>query len=333
MTGQTKVALMIRHVTPPTADDFDAARRIVAEYLTPTPTVTLKLRGRAVYAKLESLQTTGAFKIRGGLAAVDAARRDDPSGAVITSSAGNHGLGIAHASRLLDVRATVVVPENASPAKVKKLRTYDIELIQHGSSYDDAQDYAHELALSRGIRYISPFNDTNVIAGQATIFDEMLEQAPDLEHIVVPVGGGGLISGVLYSRANHGREDIAVTGVQPENSAAMYYVLAGAKMDDVQHRPTIADGLAGGGDEGALTNEVIATNHVPLVLVPETMIRQGVREAVEVNGLVLEGSAATPYAAIVRGLVQDDDSRIGFIASGRNIAHHLLSEVLNEELD
>jgi threonine dehydratase len=324
---------MIRLVTPPTAEDFEAARRIVAQYLTPTPTVTLKMRGRSVFAKLESLQTTGAFKIRGGLAAVDAARRDDPSGAVITSSAGNHGLGIAHASRLLDVRATVVVPANASPAKVKKLRTYDIELIQHGSSYDEAQAYAHELALSRSIRYISPFNDTNVIAGQSTLFDEMLEQAPELEHVVVPVGGGGLISGVLYSRQNNGRGDIAVTGVQPENSAAMYHVLRGTPMNDVQHRPTIADGLAGGGDEGALTNDVIAEHHVPLVLVPEVMIRQGVREAVEINGLVLEGSGATPYAAIVRGLIDDADRRIGFIASGRNIAHHLLSEVLNEELD
>jgi threonine dehydratase len=172
-----------------------------------------------------------------------------------------------------------------------------------------------------------------VIAGQSTIFDEMLEQSPELEHVVVPVGGGGLISGVLYSRQNHGRGDIAVTGVQPENSAAMYHVLRGTPMNDVQHRPTIADGLAGGGDEGALTNDVIAEHHVPLVLVPEVMIRQGVREAVEINGLVLEGSGATPYAAIVRGLIDDADRRIGFIASGRNIAHHLLSEVLNEELD
>lgn len=326
--------MMNRQVLPPTSDDLDAARAIVAQYLPVTPTALIRLRGRPVYAKLESLQLTGSFKVRGGLAAVDAARRADPRGAVITSSAGNHGLGVAHASRLLNVRATVVVPANASAAKVKKLRTYDIELIQHGSSYDDAQAHALELAEQRSIRYISPFNDTNVIAGQSTIFDELLLQAPDLRHLVVPVGGGGLLSGVILSREAHGRNDIRLTGVQPENSAALYHVLRGTPMNDVQHQFTVADGLAGGGDEGALTNQLIADYSIPLVLVPEAQIRAGVREAAEVNGLVLEGSAATPFAALVHSLVDDDEdeSPIGFIASGRNIAHGLLTELLTEPL-
>jgi threonine dehydratase len=327
------VVEMMRHVVAPNATELEAATRVIEEYLEPTPTVTLRLRGRAVSTKLESLQITGSFKIRGALAAIDAARRDDPHGAVITSSAGNHGLGIAHASSLLHVPATVVVPANASAAKVKKLRGYDVELIQHGTSYDDAQAHALELAATRSIRYISPFNDTNVIAGQATVFVEMLGQAPEIEHVVVPVGGGGLMSGVLLAREAAGRGDLRVTGVQPEASAAMYHVLRGTPMGEVRHRATIADGLAGGGDEGALTNELIAAHAVPLVLVDEHLIRQGVREAAETNGLVLEGSAATPYAAIVRGLVDDPDSRIGFIASGRNIAHGLFLELLSEPLD
>lgn len=321
---------MIRHVLPPTTEQLEAARRVVADHLVATPTVTLHLRDRPVLAKLEGLQVTGSFKIRGALAAVDAARRDDATGAVITSSAGNHGLGIAHASWLLGVAATVVVPVNASGAKVKKLRHYDIELIQHGSSYDDAQRYALELAMQRSIRYISPFNDTNVIAGQATVFDEMLVQAPELEHVVVSVGGGGLISGVLVSREDHHRQDVRVTGVQPHESSAMYHVLRGVRMADVVHHPTIADGLAGGGDEGAVTNELIARHEVPLVLVAEDSIRHAVREAVEANGLVLEGSAAASYAAITGDLVGDATSRIGFIASGRNISHELLIELLVE---
>lgn len=322
---------MLPLVTPPTLDELAAAREIIGRYLPPTPTVGLRLRGRRVFAKLESLQTTGAFKIRGGLAAVDAARRADPTGAVITSSAGNHGLGIAHASRLLDVRATVVVPTNASPAKVKKLRTYDIELIQFGLSYDDAQSHAKALAVTRGLKYLSPFNDTHVIAGQSTIFDEMIVQAPEIEHLVVPVGGGGLLTGILYARAFHDRADIGITGVQPENSAALFHVLRGTPMDQVTHTATIADGLAGGGDEGALTNMVIAEHRIPLVLVAEGAIRQAVREAVEVNGLVLEGSGATPYAALVQGLVGHDAAHMGFIASGRNIAHDLLSELVTED--
>ncbi len=319
---------MNSHVLPPSPAQLEAARRVVADHLTPTPTVALSVRGRSVYAKLESLQVTGSFKIRGALAAIDAARREDPSGAVITSSAGNHGLGIAHAAGLLGARATVVVPANASAVKVKKLRDYDIELIQIGSSYDDAQAHALALAEERSVRYISPFNNTHVVAGQSTVFDEMLEQAPDLEHIVVSVGGGGLISGTLMSRAARGRTDIRVTGAQPENSAALFHVLRGATMSEVHHEPTIADGLAGGGDDGAMTNALIEHYAVPLVLVPEADIRHAVREIVESSGLVMEGSAATAHAAIAVGLVDDEVGRLGFIASGRNIAHDLLLELL-----
>jgi threonine dehydratase len=323
---------MIRHVLPPSADQLEAARRVIGDHLVPTPTVTISLRGRPVLAKLESLQPTGSFKVRGALAAIAAAHRDDPSGAVVTSSAGNHGLGIAHASTVLGVRATVVVPANASHAKVRKLREYDIELIQFGSSYDDAQAYGMELAQQRSIRYISPFNDTNVIAGQATVLDEMLLQAPEIEHLVVSVGGGGMISGILLSRDDHGRSDIRVTGIQPAESAALYHVLRGATMSEVVHHPTIADGLAGGGDDGSVTNDLIARYRVPLILVPETEIRRAVRETIETNGLVMEGSAAAAYAAITGNLVDDTTSRIGFVVSGRNISHELLVELMREPL-
>ena len=323
---------MIRHVSVPTSDQLEHARDIVDHYLEPTPTVSILVRGRKVFVKLESLQITGSFKIRGALAASTAAHRVDPNGAVITASAGNHGLGIAHAASLLGVRATVVVPANASVAKVKKLSTYNIELIQFGSSYDEAQSHAKDLADERSIRFISPFNDSDVIAGQSTIFDEMLRQAPAIEHVVVSVGGGGLISGTLLSRDAQDRSDIRVTGVQPEESAALYHVLRGATMSDIVHNPTIADGLAGGGDDGAITNELIAKSGIDLVLVPEVEIRRAVREIAENNGLVMEGSAAASYAAIAANRVDDVTSRVGFIASGRNISHELLIELLSEPL-
>ena len=323
---------MIRHVSVPTKDQLEHARDIVDHYLEPTPTVSILVRGRKVFVKLESLQVTGSFKIRGALAAVDAAHRVDPNGAVITASAGNHGLGIAHAASLLGVRATVVVPANASVAKLQKLSTYNIELIQFGSSYDEAQSHAKDLADERSIRFISPFNDSDVIAGQSTVFDEMLRQAPAIEHVVVSVGGGGLISGTLLSRDAQDRSDIRVTGVQPEESAALYHVLRGATMSDIVHNPTIADGLAGGGDDGAITNELIAKSGIDLVLVPEVEIRRAVREIAENNGLVMEGSAAASYAAIAANRVDDVTSRVGFIASGRNISHELLIELLSEPL-
>ena len=322
--------MTIRIVRPPTHDDVAAAREVVDRHLTPTPTVTLWLRDRPVYAKLELLNPTGAFKVRGALAALAAVSSDDPHGAVITSSAGNHGLGVAYASQVLGVTATVVVPATASAAKVSKLRQYPIELIQYGDSYDEAQAHALELSESRGVHFVSPFNDPHVIAGQATVFDEMLRQAPDIEHLVVSVGGGGLISGCLMARDIHQRNDVRITGVQPENSAALYHVLRGATMDEVPHRYTIADGLAGGGDDGAVTNQMVADAQIPLVLVPEEEIRAAVRESVETNGLVMEGSATASYAAITMNLINDIESRVGFIACGRNIAFDLLREILAE---
>jgi threonine dehydratase len=323
---------MIRHVLPPTNEQLEHAREIISKYLQPTPTITIFVGERPIFAKLECLQVTGSFKVRGALAAVDAAKRVDPDGAVITASAGNHGLGVAHAAQLLGVRATVVVPENASVAKVKKLSTYDIELIQFGTSYDDAQAHAIELSEQRSIRFISPFNDGDVIAGQSTVFDEMLTQAPELEHVAVSVGGGGLISGTLLSREGHGRNDIQVTGIQAEESAALYHVLRGMRMSDVVHCPTIADGLAGGGDDGAITNEIVEKSGIDLVLVPEVEIRRAVRDLAEHAGLVVEGSGAASYAAIATDLINDSTSRVGFIASGRNIAHELLVELLHEPL-
>jgi threonine dehydratase len=321
---------MSRRVDAPSLAQLERAQRVIRDYLQVTPVAAVDVRGQLVHAKLESLQKTGSFKVRGGLAAVSAAHEEDSSGAVITSSAGNHGLGISYAATRLGVPATVVVPANASPAKVKKLQSYDIELIQHGSSYDDAQAEAMRLADVRGIRYISPFNDTHVIAGQATLFFEMLQQTPSLAHVVVPVGGGGLISGVLLAREAADRDDVRVTGVQPTNSCAIYQVLRGASMADIQHLPTIADGLAGGGDDGAVTNDIIASRGVELVLVDEELIRDGVREAAAI-GLVLEGSAATPFAAISNQLVAPSEGAVGFIASGRNISTELLAELVGDK--
>ncbi|HEV2427659.1 MAG TPA: pyridoxal-phosphate dependent enzyme [Acidimicrobiales bacterium] len=317
-------------VRRPTSEDLERARRVVADHLVPTPTVTLDVAGRRVAAKLEGLQVTGSFKVRGGLAAIDAARRDDPGAAVITASAGNHGLGVAHAATTLGVRATVVVPANASVAKVERLRRYDIELIEHGRSYDHAQARAKELARERSLRYVSAFNNPHVIAGQATVFLEMLDQCEWLDHVVVPVGGGGLISGVLLARDERGRADVAVTGAQPERSHAMYDVLAGRAMSDVEHSETIADGLAGGGDEDSVTNVIIAEHGVELVLVPEERIRAGVRVAAATHGLVLEGSSTTALMAIADGLAGADAHGVGFIASGRNIAADLLARLVIE---
>ena len=279
---------------------------------------------------MDSLQPVGSFKIRGALAAIADSLRQDPHGAVIASSAGNHGLGIAHAATLLGATATVVVPGNASAAKVAKLKTYDITLIQYGDTYDEAQEHAHELADAHSLHFLSPFNDPNVVAGQATCFDELLAQVPDIEEVVVPIGGGGLMAGCLVSRTANLRHDVKITGVQAENWAAMYHYLNGVAPDDIPHANTIADGLAGGVVEGAVTNALIEENKIDITLVPEASVRRGVAEALRDNGILLEGSSSVGYAALAEHLIDTADRRVAFIASGRNIADALLREILAE---
>ena len=279
---------------------------------------------------MDSLQPVGSFKIRGALAAIADSLRRDPHGAVIASSAGNHGLGIAHAATLLGATATVVVPGNASAAKVAKLKTYDITLIQYGDTYDEAQEHAHALADAHSLHFLSPFNDPNVVAGQATCFDELLAQVPDIEEVVVPIGGGGLMAGCLVSRTANLRHDVKITGVQAENWAAMYHYLNGVAPDDIPHANTIADGLAGGVVEGAVTNALIEENKIDITLVPEASVRRGVAEALRDNGILLEGSSSVGYAALAEQLIDTADRRVAFIASGRNIADSLLREILAE---
>ena len=279
---------------------------------------------------MDSLQPVGSFKIRGALAAIADSLRRDPHGAVIASSAGNHGLGIAHAATLLGATATVVVPGNASAAKVAKLKTYDITLIQYGDTYDEAQEHAHALADAHSLHFLSPFNDPNVVAGQATCFDELLAQVPDIEEVVVPIGGGGLMAGCLVSRTANLRHDVKITGVQAENWAAMYHYLNGVAPDDIPHANTIADGLAGGVVEGAVTNALIEENKIDITLVPEASVRRGVAEALRDNGILLEGSSSVGYAALAERLIDTADRRVAFIASGRNIADALLREILAE---
>jgi len=321
---------MTHHVPPPSSAQMEAARRVVADHLTPTPTISTSIRGRHVFAKMDSLQPVGSFKIRGALAAIADSLRQDPHGAVIASSAGNHGLGIAHAATLLGATATVVVPGNASAAKVAKLKTYDITLIQYGDTYDEAQEHAHELADAHSLHFLSPFNDPNVVAGQATCFDELLAQVPDIEEVVVPIGGGGLMAGCLVSRTANLRHDVKITGVQAENWAAMYHYLNGVAPDDIPHANTIADGLAGGVVEGAVTNALIEENKIDITLVPEASVRRGVAEALRDNGILLEGSSSVGYAALAEQLIDTADRRVAFIASGRNIADALLREILAE---
>jgi threonine dehydratase len=318
---------MTREVRPPTAAQFAAARAAIATNLRPTPVVALQTALGTLWCKLESLQPGGSFKVRGAVAAVSAAVAARPDVEVVTCSAGNHGLGVAYAAQLLSVPATVVLARTASAVKVARLKGFDIELVQHGESFSEAQDYALALADERQARYVSPYNDADVIAGQSTVATELVDQVPGVASILVPVGGGGLLSGIGLVLRDAGLP-VRLLGLQPARDAALVASLHEGHAVDVERGQTIADGLAGAIEDGSVTLDVIAELGIPVETLEEPQIRAAVRTAAVDHGLVLEGSAAIALAAAELGMVPFDEGPVAMIATGRNITASLLAELI-----
>jgi len=273
-----------------------------------------------VWVKDETTQPTGSFKIRGALAALHAAKQRGVN-SVLTVSAGNHGLGVARASAMLEISATIVVPETASSAKVAKLRKSGATIVQFGQGFEQAERYALELAEQTQATFVSPYNDPHVIAGQATIVSELLEQQPEVDRVLVPVGGGGLLAGVLLATEGLGVE---VLGIQPATNAAMAATMSRFPFIDGE---TAADGLAGDLEPGSVTVEIARTAGVAMVLVSEDGIARGVLTAQRELGLALEASAAVGLGAIVDGLLHPTPTT-AVLLTGRNVSVEVLCDLL-----
>ena len=276
--------------------------------------------GADVHLKLETLQPTGSFKVRGGLAAL---ARVAPGRSVVTASAGNAGLGIAWAAAALGVHATIVVPESASPAKVAALRGLPVELIRLGADYDEAE--AHALSLE-GATYVSSYNDTGVIAGQSTIGRELDVQIPGPLLVAAPLGGGSLASGLgLWAS---GRAGARVIGVEAERSPAFSTALAAGRITPFEVGDTLADGLAGNLEPGALTFSLVRDHVAAVEQVSETEIEEAIRFLARAHGIVAEGAGAAAVAGVLAGRVPAGDVPLVVVVSGRNIALPRLAEVL-----
>ncbi|MBA3991867.1 MAG: pyridoxal-phosphate dependent enzyme [Propionibacteriales bacterium] len=319
---------------PPTVTraDLDHAARVVNQHLVPTPLIEVDMDGHQVLLKLESLQPTGAFKVRGALvaAAFDSSRTDSQPRRLITASAGNHGLGVAWACSRLGVAATVVVPTTASPAKIAALRQFPIELLERGDSYDEAEDVALDLVRSGKGRYVSAYNDPQVIAGQGTLVDELETQmAEEIDEfdIVVPVGGGGLAAGVSM-RAKCSDRHVTVTGVEALASTAVSTAVATREIRTVTVGNTVADGLAGNIADDTQTPAILAAAGTRLLTVDEDAIRHAVRTLALSFGLVVEGSAAAGIAALLTGTINTDRRTTVVVVTGRNISADTLTDCL-----
>lgn len=272
--------------------------------------------GRDVYLKLECFQLTGSFKVRGAMAKLSSLTQDERARDVLTASAGNHGLAVAHCSEALGLTTTIVVPESASRAKVEAIRRYPVTLIERGAGYDQAERAARELERESGATFVSPYNDPEVIAGQGTVGLEILEDSPDIDAVVVPCGGGGLLAGVAIAMKTL-KPEINVYGAEPLASPTMTAALKAGGIVEIEEDHTLADGCAGNIEPGSITFPIIQRLVYGIILVSEESIRQTIARVAREDHLIIEGSAAVSVAALED--VRVDGRRIAAIVSGRNI--------------
>jgi threonine dehydratase len=284
-----------------------------------------------VRLKLELLQPTGAFKIRGAFNKVALIAADTPDARLVTASTGNHGIAVANAAARFGMRLTVLVPASASPAKLERLRALESDrcvVEVFGREYDDVELEArrrHDEAIAI---YVEPYGDPDVIAGQGTVAVETLEDWPECDAFVVPIGGGGLIAGIgLWAKAV--RPGMRLVGVQPSASPPMYAYFETGSMKPVPIAPTLADGVSGNIERDSITFKMCRQLVDDVVVVDEEQIADAMAWALQVHHLAIEGAAALPIAALRTRLGGMAGRRVTAVLTGRNVDVATLRAVLD----
>lgn len=316
-------------------DSVVQARRRIAGRVHVTPTMTSTIQGDRIGARLflkcECFQKTGSFKSRGALNRVDQLDGAARARGVITVSAGNHAQALAWASRAAGVKCTVVMPETATKSKVAASRGYGAEVVLHGASSIEAFARAEALAVERGMTFVHPFNDEQIAAGQGTAGLELLEQAPDLDMIVVPVGGGGLISGIATAVKGLSPGTL-VYGVEPGGAAVIRRSLDAGEPVKLDRIDTIADGLAAPKAE-AMTLGIIRERVDDVVTVPDEAIASAMRELLAYTKVLAEPAGAAGVAGLLSGAIPvPHGSRVAVVISGGNVDLERLKAVLEGPL-
>lgn len=320
----------MRAVREPTVLDIYHARRRLLPRVSPTPlrhspwlSSTL---GGDVALKLESINPTNAFKIRGAFnAALVLAERMRATGAwgtsppaVVTASAGNHGQALALAASVLGLRCTVFTPKTAPATKKAAIVRFGATLRDDAPDYDTAEREAREYAVASGATWISPYNDPDVIAGAGTIGLEIVNAQPSIDTVIVPIGGGGLAAGVgLAIRA--AAPSARVVGVEAEASSPFTVGLARGAITPIHVRPTIADGLAGNLEDGSITFPLVQRVVDEIVTVSEDEIREAMRRLAAEEHLIVEAAAGTAVAALLSGRVSARGRRLTAVVTGANV--------------
>lgn len=285
-----------------------------------------KMIGAEIHLKQEIFQRTGAFKIRGAANRIATLPSEDRAAGVVTASAGNHAQGVSLAATREGVDATIVMPETAPVSKVKATEYYGGEVVLSGVDYAEAAERAHEIEEAQGKTYVHAFDDDYVMAGQGTIGLEIVEDLPDVDTVVVPIGGGGLISGI--GTAIKGKTDARVIGVQAEGASSAAASLAKGERQILDSVETIADGIATR-SLGERTFDVIQERVDEVVTVSDSQIAEAVLYGLERSKTLLEGAGAVPLAALLgREIDFEEDETIVPVLSGGNIDMNTLTTVL-----
>ncbi|MHC3439637.1 threonine ammonia-lyase [Natrialbaceae archaeon A-gly3] len=285
------------------------------------------MTGADVHLKLENFQRTGAFKIRGATNRIATLSPGEKEAGVVTASAGNHAQGVALAASRMGVDAKIVMPEHAPISKLKATQSYGAEVVLSGADYDEAADRAHEIEREEGRTYVHAFDDPYVMAGQGTVGLEILEDCPEVDTVVVSIGGGGLISGIAVAiKEQH--PDVRVIGVQAEGAASATAALEKGAVATLEGVDTIADGIATR-EIGGETFEVIDEYVDEVVTVPDSEIAMAVVYLLERSKTVVEGAGAVPLAALLFDhIAYDDEETIVPVLSGGNIDLNTLTTVI-----
>lgn len=289
-----------------------------------------QLAGNAVYLKLENLQKTGSFKVRGAYNKIMSLNGRERAKGVVAASAGNHAQGVAFASQMAEIESTIVMPEGAPLAKVQATKHYGAHIVLYGETFDEAMDYAHRLQQKTGAAFVHAFDDEHVITGQGTIGLEIVEQLPDVEVIVCPIGGGGLISGIAK----------AVKAVKP--SVRIYGVEAAAcpsMVESIRHKlpikagshSTIADGIAVK-QPGEMTFQMVQTYVDHIVTVDDLEISRTMLYLLERSKLLVEGSGAVSLAALIYRKIPVEKKKTVAVISGGNVDIHFVSRIIERGL-
>jgi threonine dehydratase len=302
-------------------DDFREVRARIAPHIKHTPLLTSRQlserSGFDVRVKAEMFQRVGSYKIRGPLNKFALMPDDQKRRGVVCSSAGNHAQGVALAARVHGIRAVVCMATNATPAKVAATRGYGAEVVSHGSIWDEANEKAKELVRTQGLTYVHPFDDEQLIAGQGTLGLEIVQDWPEVDAVIVPIGGGGLISGVSMAIKSHNPR-AKVIGVESSDGPAMQRSIAAGRLETIDCG-TIIDGLRVR-RVGEITFSVVQRFVDDIVALPDRDIFEAMIWVMERCKLVVEGAAAAPVAALLHGLVKlPAGSRVAVVLSGGNL--------------